>query len=165
MALALEEHSSKTMGIGWVSDIYCNRSKIGGSTVEGKLDSHTSYEYLIISFAVNLDEKNFPPRLTDMVRRVFEENNISVPMIMAKTILNKFFSIYKDLKAPAKHLNNYASKFALEDVKIKYIEEGKKRTAKVAGVSKEDLSLIIELRDGRKINVHSPSIVQIPNKI
>ena len=165
LALALEEHSSKTMGIGWVSDIYCNRSKIGGSTVEGKLDSHTSYEYLIISFAVNLDEKNFPPRLTDMVRRVFEENNISVPMIMAKTILNKFFSIYKDLKAPAKHLNNYASKFALEDVKIKYIEEGKKRTAKVAGVSKEDLSLIIELRDGRKINVHSPSIVQIPNKI
>ena len=100
-----------------------------------------------------------------MVKRVFEENNLSVPMIMAKTILNKFFSIYKDLKAPAKHLNHYVSKFALEGVSIKYIEDGKKRTAKVVGVSKEDLSLIIELRDGRRITVHSPSLVQIPNKV
>jgi len=165
LALALEEHSSKAMGIGWVSDIYCEGLKIGGVIVEGKLDSHTSYEYLIINFAVKLDEKNFPPRLTDMVRQVFEENNISVPMIMAKTILNKFFSIYKELKSPTKHLNLYFSKFVLSDVKIKYVEEGKKKRGKIIGINKDDLSLIIETADGRKINVTSPSSVSIPNKI
>jgi biotin-(acetyl-CoA carboxylase) ligase len=166
LALALEEHSSKTIEIGWDGCIYCNRTKIGEIFVHNKSSSdNTSYEYLIISFSVKLDEKIFPPRLTDMVRSVFEENNLSVPMIMAKTILNKCFSLYKDLKTPEKHFNNYASKFALEGVKIKYIEKGKKKPARIVGISKEDLSLIIELRDGRKINVHSSSAVQIPNKI
>lgn len=165
LALALEEHSSKKMGIGWVSDIYCDNIKIGGITVEGKLDSFTSYEYLIITFAVRLDEKNFPPRLTDMVRQVFEENNISVPMIMAKTVLNKFFSIYKELKNPTKHLNIYASKFALTDTKIKYVENGKKKSAKVVGINKNDLTLIIETKDGNRLNISSPSSVIIPNKL
>ena len=67
LMLALEEHTSKKMGIGWVSDIYCEGVKIGGADTEGKLDDFSSYEYLIVSFSVKLDEKNFPPRLTDMV--------------------------------------------------------------------------------------------------
>lgn len=165
LSLALEEHTAKKMGIGWVSDIYCDNVKIGCVNVEGKFDSYTSYEYLIINFAVRLDEKNFPPRLTDMVRRVFEEDNISVPMIMAKTVLNKFFSIYKDMKNPAKHLNLYAGKFALTDKKIKFTEDGKKKNAKIVGINKEDLTLIIETRDGRRINISSPSAVIIPNKL
>ena len=165
LLLALEEHTTKKMGIGWVSDIYCEKTKIGGITVEGKLDNNRSYEYMIISFAVKFDEKNFPPRLTDMVRQVFEENNLSVPMIMAKTILNKFFSIYKDLKAPTKHINLYASRFALNDVKIKFIEDGKKKNGRIIGVNKDDLSLTVETRDGRKVSITSPSSVFIPNKI
>ena len=165
LALALEEHTSRKMDIGWVSDIYCDGVKIGGITVEGKLDSFTSYEYLIITFAARLDEKNFPPRLTDMVRQVFEDDNVSVPMIMAKTVLNKFFSVYKDLKTPEKHLNLYVGKFALTDKKITYIENGKKKSAKVIGVNKDDLTLILEARDGRKISVSSPSAVIIPNKL
>lgn len=164
-ALALEEHTAKKMDIGWVSDIYCEGVKIGGINIEGKLDSFTSYEYLIISFAVRLDEKNFPPRLTDMVRRVFEEDNVSVSMIMAKTVLNKFFSVYRELKNPAKLLNFYVAKFALTDKKIKFIEDGKKKSGKVIGINKDDLTLIIEARDGKRINISSPSAVIIPNKL
>ena len=164
-ALALEEHTTKKMGIGWISDIYCDGIKIGGVTLEGKLDSFTSYEYMIITFSVRLDEKNFPPRLTDMVRQVFEDNNLSVPMIIAKTMLNKFFSIYMELKNPSKHQNLYVNKFALNDTKITYIEDGKKKGARVLGVNKEDLTLNIEMRDGRQIKVSSPSAVIIPNKI
>ena len=164
-ALALEEHTTKKMDIGWVSDIYCEGVKIGGITLEGKLDSHTSYEYLIINFAIRIDDKNFPTRLTDMVRQVFEEDNVSVPMIMAKTVLNKFFSIYTELKNPTKQLNLYVNKFALTDKKITYVKDGKKKIAKVIGVNKDDLKMIIETRDGRKISVSSPSSVIIPNKI
>jgi hypothetical protein len=43
----------KEIGIGWISDIFCDGVKIGGATIEGKLESRTSYEYLILSFAVN----------------------------------------------------------------------------------------------------------------
>ncbi len=164
-SLALEEHTTKKMGIGWVSDIYCEGTRIGGITVEGKLDSFTSYEYLIITFSVRIDEKNFPPRLTDMVRQVFAEDNISIPMIMAKTVLNKFFTVYREIKNPAKHLNNYVSKFALTDKRIKFVDSGKKKNAKIVGINKDDLTLIIETRDGKRINISSPSSVIIPNKI
>lgn len=164
-ALALEEHTMKKIGIGWISDIYCDGVKIGGVTIEGKLDSNTSYEYLILSFAVKLDEKNFQPRLTDMVRQVFEENCVSVPMIIAKTVLNKFFSVYTELRTPEKHLNSYISRFALTDKKITYLEKGKKKSAKVIGVNEDDITLNIELRDGRKINISSASSVIIPNKL
>ena len=164
-AAALEEHTSKKMGIGWVSDIYCDGVRIGCTSVEGKLDNFTSYEYLIVNFSVKLDKKNFPPRLTDMVRQVFEEDSLSVPMIMAKTVLNKFFGIYRDLKNSAKHINNYVERNALTDKKIKYFEDGKKKTVKAVGINKDNLSLIIETKDGRIINVTSPSNIIIPNKL
>ena len=164
LAAALEEHTMKSIKIGWVSDIYCDGAKIGCTAVEGKLDDFTSYEYLIVSFAVKLDKK-FTPRLTDMVRRVFEDGNQSIPMIMAKTVLNRFFAIYREIKNPAKHLNQYVNKFALTDKKIKYIEDGKKKRARVVGINKEGMTLIIETKDGRRINVASHSSVIIPNKL
>ena len=165
LASALEEHTMQKIGIGWVSDIYCGGAKIGYTSVEGKLDDYTSYEYLIVSFAVKLDPKKFSPRLTDRVRRVFEDGNLSIPMIMAKTVLNRFFAIYREIKNPAKHLNHYATKFALTDKKIKLIENGKKKTVKVLGVNKNNLALTIETRDGRVLDVTSPSSVILPTKI
>ena len=165
LASALEEHTMQKMGIGWVSDVYCGGRKIGYTSVEGKLDDFTSYEYLIVTFAVKLDPKKFSPRLTDMVRRIFEDGNLSIPMIMAKTVLNRFFAIYREIKNPAKHLNHYSTKFALTDNKIKYVEDGKKKTVKVIGINKDNLALIIEARDGRRIEVMSPSSVIIPSKI
>ncbi|MBQ8302160.1 MAG: hypothetical protein IJX97_01255 [Clostridia bacterium] len=165
LATALEEHTAKKMSIGWVSDIYCEGVKIGGVSVEGKLDSHTSYEYLIVSFAIKLDQKNFPPRLTDMVRRVFESDNTSVAMIMAKTVLNKFFGIYRELKNPAKLINHYVQRSALTNKKIKYIEDGKKKRVRVIGINKDNLSLTVETKDGRQIDVTSASSVIIPNRL
>lgn len=165
LAAALEEHTMKDIGIGWISDIYCDGVKIGSTSVEGKLDNFTSYEYLVVNFAVKLDPRKFTPRLTDMVRRVFEEGNQSIQMIMAKTVLNRFFAIYKDIKSPAKHLNHYVDRFALKEKKIKYIEDGKKKTVKVVDINKENLTLLIETKDGRRINVSSQSSVIIPNRI
>ena len=164
LAAALEEHTMKDIGIGWVSDIYCDGIKVGCTSVEGKLDNFTSYEYLIVTFSVKLDKK-FTPRLTDMVRRVFEDGNQSIPVIMAKTVLNRFFAIYREIKNPAKHINHYVNRFALTDKKIKYIEDGKKKTVKVIGINKENLALIIERKKGLQIQVSSPSSVIIPNKL
>ncbi|MBO7196710.1 MAG: hypothetical protein J6V80_05240 [Clostridia bacterium] len=162
---AMEEHTMRSIGIGWVSDIYCDGARIGSTAVEGKLDNFTSYEYLIVSFAVRLDEKKFQPRLTDRVRRVFVEENQSIPMIMAKTVLNNFFAVYKEIKNPEKHLNNYIGKFILNDKKVKYLKNGKKKPAKVIGINKDNITLIIETRDGRRINVSSQSSIILPTKI
>ena len=165
LSVALEEHMMKSIGIGWISDIYADGVKVGSTSVEGKLDSFASYEYLIVNFAVKVDSKRFSPRLTDMVRRVFEEGNQSIRMIMSKTVLNKFFTMYREIKSPAKHINHYISKFALTDKKIKYIEDGKKKTVKVVGINKDNLTLTVETKDARQISVSSQSAVIIPNRL
>ena len=91
LATALEEHTTARLGIGWVSDIYCEGVKIGETSIEGKLDNHTTYEYIIVTFSVKLDSDNFPPRLSDMIRKVFEVENTSISMIVARGVLNRFF--------------------------------------------------------------------------
>ena len=164
-ASALEEHTAKSIGIGWVSNIYCDGLRIGMTEIEGKLDNHTSYEYLIVSFSVKMNDKNFPPRLTDIVRRVFEEDSVSISMIMAKTVLNKFFALYREIKSPAKHINAYIGRSVLVDKKIKYLGDEKKKTCRVVGINRDTLALIIETRDGVRREINSPSSVTIPNKI
>lgn len=162
---ALEEHTASELGIAWVSDIFCSGRKIGGCWVEGKLDSYSSYEYLIVNMSVKLDKRNFPPRLTDMMRKVFEADNISVGMIMAKSALNKFFGIYRELKSPQKHMDAYKDKFILEGKRVKYNDGQGKRTVKVIGVDKETCALIAEAKDGGLLHITSPSSVIIPSRI
>ena len=162
---ALEEHTTKRLGIGWVSDIFCEGKKIGGVAIEGKLDSFSSYEYLIVSFAVRLDNANFPPRLTDMIRKVFESENASVAMIIAKTVLTRFFAAYTDIKNPGKMMDIYKGRFILTGKKIKYVEGGKRHICRVVDVDRQTATLTVELRGGEKRKITSPSGVIIPNKI
>lgn len=164
-ASALEEHTDKKISIGWISDLFCDSRRIGGCAVEGKLGNSTSYEYMIVTFAVKLNATNFPPRLTDMVRKVFEPDNASVAMIIAKTVLNKFFEVYRDLKTPEKHMDAYEKRFALTGCKIRYTTDGKKRRCTVLGIDKATCSLLIETSEGIKDTLTSPFSVIIPNRL
>ena len=92
---ALEDHTEKKMGIGWVSDIYCDGIKIGSVALEGRLDDFRTYEYIIISFNIKISKDNFPPRLADMVKKVFESENTSVNMIIARSIVHIAVQLHK----------------------------------------------------------------------
>jgi len=165
LVTALEEHTTKQLGIGWVSDVYCDGVRIGGAAIEGKLDSHSTYEYLIVSFAIRMRDADFPPRLTDMIRKVFESENASIPMIIAKTVLTKFFSVYSGLKNPAKHINTYRNKFLLIGKKIKFAADGKRRSGKVVDIDSKNCTLYVETRHGEVRQLTSPSGVILPRKI
>ena len=160
----MDDYTEETLESGWLSDIYCNGKKIGGVSVEGKLDSYSSYEYIIISFAVKLDEKIFPPRLSDMIRKVFENENASIPFIMAKNVLKTFFEIYSNFKSPAKYVDIYRKRCALSGKKIKYIERDKKYKCRVLGID-SDCRLIIEDKDKELKKISNTKSVIIPGKI
>lgn len=162
---ALEEHTTKSLGIGWVNDIFCEGEKIGGCAIEGKLDSYSTYEYLIVSFAARTDDTNFPPRLTDMIRKVFESENESIGMLVAKNILNKFFAAYTSLKTPGKYMDIYKRRFILTGKKIKYLRDGKKKVCRVIDVDKDTCTLVAEVAGGEKIKITSPSAVIIPKTV
>ena len=157
LATALENHTEKKIGINWLNDIICEGKKIGGCHIEGKLDDHTSYEYMIVSFAVRLDDKNFPPLLTDMVKQVFEPSNRSVGTIIAKNILNKFFTIYKDIRSASKYMEAYKNKLVLMNKRVKYVNENLKTSARVVDLDKTSGNLVLKLKSGELVKVNSPT--------
>lgn len=165
MVSALEDHTDKEMGIGWVNDIYCDGVKIGSVSLEGKLDDFTTYEYIIISFNAKLSKDNFPPTLADMVKKVFDTKNTSVNMIIARNILTKFFKLYQSIKTPHKFMSEYTKRFALRGKKVKYFREGKWRAHKVLGVDSRTGELIIDNGKDPDIRVSSPTLIQNPRKI
>lgn len=165
MTTALLEHTTSNLGIGWVSKIYCNGKIIGESSIEGKLDNFTSYEYIIVSFSAVLSKEDFPPRLTDLVRKVFESENTSVSLIIAKNILNKFFPFYVNMKNPTKFMDLYRKHFLLRGRKIRYLKDGRRQTCKVLGVDEQNCSLMVEDKYKRVVYISTPNNVTIPKKI
>lgn len=158
---ALEEHTTQELGIGWISDIFCKDKNIGGVTLEGKFNSDFGFEYIIVSFAIDLDKDIFPPRLTDMIRKVFESENTSISMIIAKNVLEKFYPLVDSLKTPSKFMDIYNSKFIQRNQKIRYTSDGKRRGGRILNVDTTDGSLIVE--DKKRI-FHLSSVVGISIK-
>ena len=162
---ALDEYSVKPLGLGWVSDIYCGGARIGGCTLEGKLDSYATYEYLIINVAVRLDNESFPPRLTDMIRKVFGEGYQSVPMIIARSVLGKMLSAYASIRNPGKYMDEYRRRFILFDEKIKYIDNDKRKSCRIVDINKDEGSIFVETKSGKRLEIKSPSLVIMPKKL
>ncbi len=163
---ALEEHTAKKLGLGWVSDIYCEGRKIGSTSTEGMLDSFSTYEYVIVNFSVHLSDSDFPPRLNDLVKKVFESENTSISMIIAKNILSKFFSFYpRGLKSPEKVMDVFKKRFILAGVKITYSENNKKKKARIVAIDTDNGTLMISARDGKIKRLASRRGVFIPDRI
>lgn len=159
---ALEEYTTKELGIGWVSDIFCDGVKIGGVSLEGKANADYGFDYIIVSFNVDLDKKSFPPRLADMIKKVFESDNNSISTIMAKNILEKFLPLFTDIKTPSKFMDIYNDKFIQRNRTIRYIQGGKRHIGRILNVD-ADGSLIVE---SKKSIIHLTSVsgVCIRNK-
>ena len=162
---ALEEQTGKELGIGWVSDIFCDGKKIGTTVAEGKLDSFAAYEYILISFYVKLTDQDFPPRLSDLIKKVFESENTSLSLIVAKKILSKFFELYpRRIKSPDRFMEVYKRKFALAGINTKYLDGAKKKKCTILGIN-ADGRLIVENSKGEIINISGAKNITIPDKI
>ena len=100
-----------------------------------------------------------------MIRQVFEGGNKTVGMLIAKTLIGRFFEVYRDIKSPSKHASLYRRKFILSGKKIRYYSDGKKKRCRVLGVDSETFSLVCETPSGKTFKISSPSAVIIPDKI
>lgn len=165
MIEALQEHTNRSLGLGWGCDLYCEGRLFANAALEGKLDSFGSYEYLIVTFRILLDDDNFPPRMVDIVRKVFESDGSSIPMIIAKNVLAKFFSLYPSVKNPEKFFEIYRRKFILRGVHTKYFEDGKRVPCRILGVDPESARLIVESRRGEVKMIGSRSKILLPEKV
>lgn len=161
----LEEHTDKKLGIGWVSDIYCEGTRIGGVSIEGKLDNYKTYEYIIVTFTCSITPDNFPLKLADMIKKVFDTDNSSINMILARDILSKFLRFYENLKNSSKFMSIYTDRFALRGKKVKYLVGEKWKTKRVIGVDPQNGALILDNGKRGEIRVTSPALITVPKKL
>ena len=164
-AAGLQEHTKSTVGIGWVNDIYCDKMKIGSVTIEGKLDDFTTYEYILVSFNIKITKESFPPRLKDLVKKVFQTENTSVNMVIARTIVSHFFKLYQNLRTPEAFMETYNDMFAFRGKRVKYLRDEKWKTHKVLGIDSKQGTLILDNGKHAPIHVSSPTLIQNPKKI
>ncbi len=165
MATALPEHTNRSIGIGWISDIYCDGMKIGKASIEGKLDNFTTYEYIIINFECKISKDNFPYKLNDMIQTVFDSANDSVNMHIARNILSKFFKLYANVKSPDKFMSEYTRRFVMRGLRVKYRIGDKWKAHKVLSVDSKSGALIIDAGKNPDIHVTSPALIVNPKKI
>lgn len=164
-ATALEEHASGSVGIGWVSKIYHDGVLIGDVTIEGKLDNFTTYEYIIVTYSILMSEKNFPMRLNDVIKQVFENDNAPLSVVVAKNVLNKFFLHYANVKTGARFMNVYKEKLILKGQKMTCTLKDKKRRVRIVDVTTEDCSLIVADRKKNEFKVTRPQDLILPRRI
>ncbi len=163
VASALEEHTEKDIGIGWVSNLFCSGKQIGNISIEGKLDNFASYEYIIINFSISLSDDNFPARVGDLITKVFKDEGSSIPLIIAKNILNKFFALYSQLKNPAKYMDIYKNKFIMTGAKVKYnTKDGKKASGKILGINPDNCALLVETPKKEIVTIFGENNVTLP---
>lgn len=162
---ALSEHTKSNLGIGWISNIYCDNKLIGEISIEGKLDNYTSYEYIIVNFSIVLSDHDFPQRITNLIKKVFKNDNSSIPIIMAKDVLNKFVLLYSNIKNSQKYMDIYKQKFVLCGIRTKYIVNDKKHSCRIMDVDATNCSLIIEDEKKNERRIYSPSNVVIPRNL
>lgn len=166
LSLALDDHADKNTGIAWIGSVFCSDRKIGYATVEGKLDSFGAYEYLIVSFTAKLPRELFPSRLSDIVKKVFESDDSSLEMIIAKKTLDNFFPLYKNCKTPEKFIDAYRQKFILRGSKITCInKDGKRRRATVLGIDSSSGALLVENSSREIEKISSQKSISLPKRI
>ena len=104
-------------------------------------------------------------KLTDMIKKVFESENTSISMIIARNVLSKFFRYYPTIKSSAKFMDIYKNKFILRGKRIKYESGQRRESCKVLGVDAASGALIVEVAGGGVRHITSPTTVTIPKKI
>ena len=162
---ALSMHTDRRLGLGWVSDIYYEGHRIANASFEGQFDNFSAYKYLIVTFRILLNEENFPPRMGDIVRRVFEQDSSSLSLLIGKTVLSKFFSLYPHVKTQVKFMDSFQRKFILRGVRTKAIVNSKNTPCRILGVDYETGKLIVELRNGQLKQIASHTQILLPEKI
>ncbi len=151
-ASGLAEYTPKHIGIGWPGSIYCNGVRIGKVSIEGKLNPDTSYEYLLVSFEAIFSDKDFAPRLCDLVAQVFGVYNEDLISMMARKIITAFDSFYSVMKTSTKFMDIYRQRFLFRGKKITYIKDGKKEKRLVLGVDRHSGALMVERKESDRGN-------------
>ena len=165
LASALEQHTDRQVDIGWISDIFCEGRRIGGCSLESRLDAYMAYEYLIVSFGVRVNDKLFPLRLSDMVKQVFSSDHASAPMRICESILDRFFHLYRGLQSSHKFLDDYRRRFIMTGLRVGSQEGERRLHGRILGIDPEEGRLLVDLGRRGIVKVAGRARLTLPRRV
>lgn len=155
---AIEQLSDIDLRIRWVNDLFYRAHKVAGMMASASLKPNGYLDYVVLGITVNLSEDNFPPRLGNVIRRVFNGETRPLPTCLSEGIVREFFSIYDRMATDDGFLDEYRRRSLLLGQYIKVLVGDTYLRGRVIRID-ENACLEVELHSGARMTVTSRSEV------
>lgn len=156
VARAIEKLSESRIRIRWVNDLFHGNEKLCAMVTSAKLAPEGQFEYVIIGMALCLSGRHFPPKLGDVIRRVFNGELRELPSRLSDAIALEFFAIYDHIKTNRRFLEEYRERALVIGKRVKVLVGDTYLRGRVTGID-DHACLTVELRSGATMTVASRS--------
>ena len=154
VARAIERVSEVQVGIRWVNDIFHGEDKMCAITTSSRLLPNGTAEYVVFGISLCLSGEHFPPKLGDVIRRVFNGETRDLPSRLSDAIALEFFTIYDRLKSDRSFIEEYRSRSTVIGKRVKVLVGDVYIRGKVVGID-DRACLTVEFRRGARMTVSS----------
>lgn len=156
VARAIERHSDMQVRIHWVNDLYEGKRKLGAILTNAQIDTSGHFDYAVIRIALSLDPADFPPRLGDVIRRVFRNEATLLSVRLVESIVEEFFTLYDDVSLHPVYMEEYRKRSATLGRRVKVLTGTKYERGLVTDID-ENACLVVRLSRKRSVTVRSRS--------
>lgn len=156
VARAIERLSESRIRIRWVNDLFHEHDKICSMVTSTRLSPEGQLEYAVIGMALCLSTEHFPPKLGDVIRRVFNGELRELPSRLGDAIALEFFTIYDRLKIDRSFMEEYRERSMMIGKRAKVLVGDTYLRGRITGID-EHAGLTVELRGGATMTVASRS--------
>ncbi len=159
VARAIEKVSDIDVRIRWVNDLYHRTHKLAAAMTQAQIRPNGYLDYAAIGVSLALSPEDFPPKLGDVIRHVFEDGvPSSLPDRLAEMITLEFFNLYDRLQSDSSYLEEYRRRSLLLGHHVRVLHGGGYRRGRVVGID-NFAGLIVEFKNARRVTVYSRSEV------
>lgn len=156
VARALERYSDMQIGIRWLNDLYCGSRRMATMFTHAQTKPDGYFDYAVIRVAIAIADEDFPPRLGDVIRRVFNNETISLSALLAEAIVQEFFSIYDDVTLHPAYMEEYRKRSTVIGRRVKVLVDGGYAVGRIADID-ENACPVVRLHRKRTVTVKSRS--------
>lgn len=155
-ARAIERLSESEIRIRWVNDLLHDGEKLGSMSISTRLTPEGQLDYAVIGMMLCLSAEHFPPKLGDVIRRVFNGELRELPSRLSDAIALEFFSIYDRLSTDRSFMEEYRERSSVLGKRAKVLVGDTFLRGRVVDID-DHACLTVELRSGAQMTIASRS--------
>lgn len=159
-ARAIESISDMKIGLMWANDLCVNGKVIATVRTDSFILHDNFVGYIVLGVAFNVINDGFEPRLSDIVAAVFNNQSQDASERLCEAFLAEFFELYESYTSDRSFMKEYRSRSLLAGRNVK-VRVGRRKVQGCVRDIDDDAMLVVELKNGERVNVASPTDVII----